>query len=112
MGFMFWFIWVLLSLFIAFLADSRGRIGGAWFCISFITSPIFALIVLLVIKNVKEEETKDRERKEDREFQVKQIEAITKKASADELLKLAELREKGMITNAEFESFKSKLFAQ
>ena len=106
---LFWFSWVLFSIFIGFFADSRGRIGPAWFLISLFTSPLFSFALLLVIKNLVEENKKEQERKEDKEMQMKQLDALVKKSLADELLKLAELKEKGIISDQEFNKFKTSI---
>lgn len=109
MGPAFFLTWIFLSVMISFMADSRGRNGLAWFMIALLTSPPFAFIVLLVTKNLVDEKKKEQERKEEKEMQIKQIEALAKKSPADELLKLAELKERGIITEQEFNKQKTAI---
>jgi hypothetical protein len=50
----FFVVWILLAVVVAFAADSRGRGVGWWFVLSLLISPLIALLVLLVLPNLRE----------------------------------------------------------
>lgn len=133
----FFFIWTLLAAGVSGLASSRGRSGVGFFLLSFLLSPVLGLIVVLVTRNLVEEEAKEtarRREEENREFDrkrehEKQLESLrvlsnsqerqsataetrTATSVADELLKLANLREKGVLTIEEFDQQKRALLRQ
>ena len=130
--------WGLLSWGVAALANSRGRSGFGFFLLSFFFSPLLGLIVVLVIVNLNEVEVQERQKRvEDeakerirREEHEKQLESIKATASlqrtvqsptssgqistvsiADEIRKLAALKNDGLLTEAEFLQQKSVLLA-
>lgn len=117
--------WLLLSWGVGALASSRGRSGGGYFLLSFFASPIVALIVVLVIKNINEENKKYFRAAHEHEMHLESIKAIARSNSsnnpsndavkslsvADELSKLAALKEKGLLTEEEFFAQKQRLLA-
>lgn len=131
----FFVIWFVFCLGVGALADSRGRSGFGYFLLSFFLSPLLGLVIVLVTRNVKEEDAKDawrRREEENREFDrkrehEKQLESLRVLATtqqklggaaeaaspigsvADELEKLASLRERGLLTPDEFEGQKRAL---
>lgn len=134
MEFGFFLIWLLLSAGVAGLASSRGRSAVGYFFLSFLLSPMLGLIVVLVTRNLVEEEAKEtcrRREEENREFDrkrehEKQLESLRALSNvqarqsppeaeppatsvADELLKLANLRDKGVLTPEEFDQQKRAL---
>jgi hypothetical protein len=117
----FLFIWVLLAAGVGWLASSRGRSGFGFFLLSALLSPLLGLIIVLVVQNKNEEAEKERLRREDHERQLESIRAVASKANeattpgrsvTDELAKLAELRDKGVLTDAEFQIEKLKILGQ
>jgi hypothetical protein len=134
--FTFFVVWGLLSWGVAALANSRGRSGFGFFLLSFIFSPLLGLIVVLVMKNLtqeaereyerrREEENRETERKREHERQLESLRALASSPArtlpdgqstpvapasvADELAKLANLRDKGVLTTEEFEHQKRAL---
>jgi uncharacterized membrane protein YhiD involved in acid resistance len=132
-------IWGLMSWGVAALAISRGRSGFGFFLLSFFFSPLLALIVVLVMKNLVEEFVKETEKRRDeerREFdrkrehekQLESLRALTASQAsrstsqavepsatplvADELTKLASLRDKGILSPEEFEQQKRHLLGR
>lgn len=75
-------IWLLLAVGVGFLADSRGRSGFGFFFLSIVLSPLLGLIIVLVIRNPKDEEAKERLRREEHEKQLESIRAIAAPISA------------------------------
>ena len=115
------------------MASSRGRSWFGFFLLSFLLSPLLGLIVVLVMKNVtqeverelqarREEASRELDRKREHEKQIESLRALTSASVksnstnqsnvspavsiADELAKLAELRDKGVLTSDEFEKQK------
>ena len=128
--------WGLMCFGVAALAGARGRTSFGFFLLSFVFSPLLGLIVVLVMKNFTEEAVKETEkRKEDerREFdrrrehemQLESLRAVTASQStrtpalqlegavtgsiADELTKLAALKDKGILSQSEFDTQKRRL---
>lgn len=129
------FVWLLLAAGIGALASSRGRSGFGFFLLSTVFSPLLGLIVVLVLADLKKQEIAEDQRRTDQlrresdqqrehERQLESIRAIaTSKATApsdapasarsivDEVEKLAGLRDRGVLTHAEFQSQKTALLA-
>jgi hypothetical protein len=108
------FVWIFFSFLIALLAHARGRSGIGFFFLSAVLSPLIGLIAVLVVKNLKEEEQLELMRKEDHERQLASIRTISssrqetsasvRSSVADELEKLARLRERGILTESSFKN--------
>src|SRR5437867_839422 len=104
-------VYFLLAIGVGALASSRGRSGLGYFLLSMLLSPLLGLIVVLVTSDLAEQAKKERLRREDHERQVESIKALAARAPvtqptnasgpsksvADELAKLAELRDKGVL---------------
>lgn len=132
-------IWGLMCWGVAALAASRGRSGFGFFLLSFVFSPLLGLIVVLIMKNLTEEASKDYQRRKDEESreldrrrehekQLESLRAVTAaqavhvtarapetavaRSLADELIKLAALRDKGILSSEEFEHQKKQLLGR
>jgi hypothetical protein len=137
--FIFLLVWGLMCWGVAALAGSRGRSGFGFFLLSFIFSPLLGLIVVLIMKDLtaeaaaelqrrREEERREADRKREHEKQLESLRAVTAnqtnhtsvqahepvatRSIADELTKLAALREKGILSPEEFEQQKKQLLAR
>lgn len=115
-----WVLWFLLAVAVAFLADSRGRSGIGFFLLSAVFSPVLGLIVVLVLSDLKKDARRAEEQKQEHERQLESIRAIAggravgqagAASVADELQKLADLREKGVLSESEFQEQKAAIFA-
>ena len=131
-------IWGLLAWGVSALAISRGRSGVGFFLLSFLFSPLLGLVVVLVMRDLvdenakanarnRQEESRERLRREEHERQLESIKAIaapqkadmsrpqastaTSALVADEIRKLGALRAEGLLTDAEFQTQKSALLA-
>lgn len=51
-------IWIILSAALWAFASNRGRSGFMWFLLSLVISPLLAFVLLLVLRNLKEDEGK------------------------------------------------------
>jgi hypothetical protein len=121
--------WVLLCWGVGALASSRGRSGIGFGLLSFVTSPLIGVIVVLVIKDLEAEKDRQYIAKREHEKQLESIKviaqsnagnaALTKSSTAtqpfsvaDELTKLGALKEKGLLTEEEFSAQKQQLLAK
>ena len=134
--FILFIIWAGLSWGVAALATSRGRSGVAFFFISFLTSPLLGLIIVLVMKNLTaeaekdsarraEDEAREKRRREEHELQLESLRSLGATVSAstagsaasvpagfslsNELEKLADLKARGILTETEFGEQKTAL---
>lgn len=124
------FVWAVLSSLVGMLANSRGRSGFGYALLSFVLSPLIGLIVVLVTKNLIEEGERERrnaaEKRAEHERQIESIKvlaaapakvippaaAVTRSSIADELSKLAALRDQGILTPQEFQEQKAVILGQ
>lgn len=127
---LFWIMWIVFAVLIGFMADGRGRSGLGWALLSFILSPLLCFVILLVIPNLRQQEhQQDLARREEERRQAqsqreheKQLEALKAlsaskpaqeaapaRSVADEIAKLGELRDKGLLTQEEFQAQKATL---
>ena len=121
-------LWLILGGIVGAIADSRGRNPIAYFFLSLVLSPVLGLILVLVASNKKEEARQAEERRHDHERQVASLQALGAGRSgpdghaspgsqpptisiADELTKLALLKEKGILNDEEFQRQKATLLA-
>lgn len=120
--------WFVLSVLVGFIAESRGRSGPGFFILSVLLSPLIGLIVVLIVRNLKEEAKNEALRLEEQERHAQTIRAIESSrmnspnpqtpstsspaSVADEIRKLGELRDQGLLTQEEFQSQKTLLLRQ
>lgn len=103
-------IWVLFAVCIGGFADFRGRSAFKYGALAFFFSPAVAMIVLLTTPNLAAGESAAgalNEGEESRQSAVK-VQAPARFV-ADELEKLAALRDKGVLTDTEFSQLKMQL---
>jgi hypothetical protein len=119
--------WFAMCLGAALLAESRGRSALGYFALSLLLSPILGLIIILLKTNlneeaaaqaerIREEERRETERRREHERQLESLKVLAKAplepgntsnklqptSLADELTKLAQLRDQGILTDEEF----------
>ena len=105
-----WF-WILIYVMID-IFRSRDLSGGAkalWFLFVLFIPLIGVLAYLIVRGSSMHERAAQQARQQDEEFRAYVQDAAAPRSSADELTKLAGLRDHGVITNEEFEREKSKI---
>ena len=107
-----WF-WILITIIIDIFRshDLSGWAKALWF-IFILLIPLIGVLVYLIARGGKmhEHAARDAQRQE-AEFRSYVQEAAGSQTSADQLAKLADLRDRGVITPAEFESQKAKILA-
>ena len=118
---MLWFfmffiwIWLLISLFgdIFRSADLSGGAKALW-TIFIIVLPFLGVLVYLIVRgNSMQERALKQAADQEAQFRgyVQTVAATSGGGSADELAKLADLRDKGVISDEEFQAAKAKALA-
>jgi membrane protein implicated in regulation of membrane protease activity len=106
-------IWVLIYVFIDIFRshDLSGWAKALWFLfVLFI--PLIGVLVYLIARGDKmQQRTVQAARQQDQDFRAYVQEAAGSGTPADQLAKLADLRDRGVITAEEFERQKAKILA-
>ena len=106
-------IWILIWIFIDIFRsqDLSGWAKTLWFLfVLFI--PLIGVLVYLIARGGKmHEHAVQDQRQQDQEFRAYVQEASGSQSTADQLAKLADLRDRGDITDAEFEREKAKILS-
>ena len=106
-------IWVLIYVFID-IFRSRDLSGGGkalWFLFVLFIPLIGVLVYLIVRGDSMHKRALNQARQQDEEFRAYVQDAAGPRSSADELTKLAGLRDQGVITAQEFEQQKAKILS-
>ena len=110
--FVIWF-WILITVFIDIFRshDLSGWAKALWFLfVLFI--PLIGVLVYLIARGGKmHEHAAQQAQRDDQQFRAYVKEAAGPESTADQLAKLADLRDRGVITAQEFESQKAKILA-
>ncbi len=101
--------WIVLSFVVAVIAANRGRSVFGFFLLSLVLSPIISGIILVSSPVIEPEEDDDRGRDEPAEQPAARPVQLS---TADELMKLAALRDKGVLTEDEFAGQKRRLLSR
>jgi len=123
-GFLFW---LMLAAGVGALASSRGRSGFAFFLLAVLLSPLIGLVVVLVMDDLTKKAEAERLAQRDHERRLAEVKALTARppaqpvappsrpaatgSTADELSKLADLRDRGVLTEEEFLHQKTSMLA-
>jgi len=105
-------IWILIWIFIDIFRsrDLSGWGKALWFLFVLFIPLIGVLVYLIVRGSSMHERAVQQARQQDQEFRsYVQDAAGTQPSTADQLAKLADLRDRGVITQAEFDAQKAKL---
>ena len=107
-----WF-WILITVFIDLFRshDLSGWAKAAWF-IFILLIPLIGVLVYLIVRGSKmhQHQVQDAQA-QDQQFRRYVQEAAGPQSSADELAKLAKLRDQGVITAEEFDREKAKILS-
>ncbi len=107
-----WF-WVLITIFIDIFRshDLSGWAKALWF-IFILILPLIGVLVYLIVRGGSMHDRQVREvQQEDKEFRSYVQEAASGGTPADQLTKLADLRDRGVISAEEFDREKAKILA-
>ncbi|HMD44748.1 MAG TPA: SHOCT domain-containing protein [Acidimicrobiales bacterium] len=107
------FIWVLIMvIFDIFRSRDLGGWGKALWLIFIVVLPVLGIIVYLIARGGSmHERSVQQAQQSDAQMQAYIKQTAAKVTPADELAKLADLKAKGVITDAEFEQQKAKILA-
>jgi ABC-type multidrug transport system fused ATPase/permease subunit len=106
-------IWILIMVFIDIFRspDLSGWAKALWFLFVLLI-PLIGVLVYLIARGSKmHEHAAQQAQQQDREFRAYVQEAAGSQNTADQLAKLADLRDRGVITGEEFEREKAKVLA-
>ncbi len=107
-----WF-WILITIIIDLFRshDLSGFAKALWF-IFILFLPLIGVLVYLIVRGGKMHERAARQaRQQEADFRSYVQEAAGSESPADQLAKLADLRDRGVITAEEFEREKAKILA-
>jgi len=106
-------IWVLIYVFIDIFRshDLSGWAKALWFIFVLFIPLIGVLVYLIARGGSMQERAQQQARQQDKEFRAYVQDAAGSGNTADQLTKLAELRDRGVITADEFERQKAKVLA-
>jgi hypothetical protein len=111
----FIWIWMLIVLFgDIFRSDDLSGWGKAGWTIFLIIVPFLAALIYLIVRGKSMQDRSMRAaQQQDAQFRqyVRSAAGSDGQGAADEIVRLAELRDKGVITEAEFQQAKSKALA-
>ena len=109
----FLFIWLLIFVFTdIFRSHDMGGWAKAGWVIFVIVLPFIGILVYLIARGGKMHERQTRDAAQaQQEFDTYVRDVAGSSGTADQLSKLADLKQRGVITDAEFESEKAKLLA-
>ncbi len=106
-------LWVLFYIFVDIFRshDLSGWAKALWF-VFVLVIPVIGVLVYLIVRGGKmHERAAAQARQQDREFRSYVQDAAGSQSSADQLSKLAGLRDHGVITDEEFQREKAKVLA-
>jgi type VI protein secretion system component VasK len=113
--FFLWILWIFLVLWIIFDVFRSHDLSGwakALWVIFIILLPFLGVLVYLIARGGKMQEHQVRDAQaQEQQFRAYVQEAASTGSSADELTKLADLRDRGVITDAEFQQGKAKILS-
>ena len=107
-----WF-WILITVFIdIFRSHDLSGWGKALWFLFVLLIPLIGVLVYLIVRGGSMQSRMQRQaQQDDQQFRAYVQDAAGSQSTADQLTKLADLRDKGVITSAEFDAQKAKLLA-
>ena len=113
--FFLWVLWIFLLFWIIFdvfrSRDLSGWAKALWL-IFIVVLPFLGVLVYVIVRgsSMHERQVRDTQAQQ-QEFRAYVKDAASTGSSADELTKIADLRDRGVITDAEFQQGKAKILA-
>ena len=108
--FVIW-IWILIAIFgDIFRSDDMGGGAKALWVIFVIVLPFLGILVYLIARGAKmQQRSLEQAQRQKQAFDAQVKQAAGASSGVDELAKLADLKDKGVLTDAEFQAQKAKL---
>ena len=109
----FIWIWILITVFAdIFRSHDMGGWAKAGWTIFVVVLPFLGVLIYLIARGKSmQERAMQRAAQQERDFRGYVQEAAGGTSSADQLSKLADLKERGVLTDAEFETEKAKVLS-
>jgi hypothetical protein len=106
------YFWLLISIYMDIFrsSDLSGGVKALWVLVVFFL-PLFGILLYLIIRGGKMHERAAQQAQQQQEAFDSYVKEAAGTSSTDELAKLADLKEKGVLSDAEFEAQKAKLLA-
>ncbi len=110
--FVLW-IWLLITVFIdIFRSHDLGGVAKALWVLFIIVLPLLGVLIYLIARGGKmHERAAEQAQAQQKAFDSYVQQVAGSGGSADQLAKLADLKEKGVLTDAEFEAEKAKILS-
>jgi hypothetical protein len=116
---MLWFflffiwIWILITVFAdIFRSDDLSGWGKALWTIFVVVVPFLGVLIYLIVRGKSmQERAAKRAARQEQEFRGYVQDVAGSSGTADQLAKLADLKERGVISDAEFEAEKTKILS-
>jgi hypothetical protein len=110
--FIIW-IWILIAIFVdIFRSHDIGGFAKALWVIFIIVLPLLGVLVYLIARGGKMQERVTRDAaQQEKEFRGYVQDVASQGGTADQLAKLADLKDRGVLSDAEFEAEKAKVLA-
>ena len=113
--FFLWVIWIIILfrvIFDIFRSHDMGGWAKAGWTIFVVVLPFLGVLIYLIARGKSmQERAMQRAAQQERDFRGYVQEAAGGTSSADQLSKLADLKERGVLTDAEFETEKAKVLS-
>jgi ABC-type multidrug transport system fused ATPase/permease subunit len=108
----FFYIWLFVVIVMdVFRSHDMGGLAKAGWLIFLIVLPLLGILVYLIARGGSMHERRVAEMRQRESEMRSYVQEVASSSGADELAKLADLRAKGVITDAEFEAQKAKILA-
>lgn len=114
---MFWFflfviwIWLLITVFIDIFRSDMSGVAKALWVLFVIVVPLLGVLVYLIVQGDNMRERSMQKAEEQQAATQQYIQNVAGTSSADEIAKLADLKDKGVLTDDEFQAKKAQLLA-
>ena len=114
---MFWFflfviwIWLLITVFIDIFRSDMSGVAKALWVLFVIVVPLLGVLVYLIVQGDNMRERSMQKAEEQQAANQQYIQNVAGTSSADEIAKLADLKDKGVLTDDEFQAKKAQLLA-
>ncbi len=114
---MFWlflfviWIWLLITVFIDIFRSDMSGVAKALWVLCVIVVPLLGVLVYLIVQGDNMRERSMQKAEEQQAANQQYIQNVAGTSSADEIAKLADLKDKGVLTDDEFQAKKAQLLA-
>ncbi len=109
--FIIW-IWLVITIFIdVFRSDDLGGFAKAMWVLFLVFLPYLGVLVYVIARGSSMQERAMKQAADYEKAQRAYIQEVASSSPAEELTKLKDLRDQGVLTDAEFEAQKSKILA-